>query len=166
MGNTLKAGTTNWSVDDWAFGTGENAVSPDEVLTEASKLPARYFGGKAIENDASIQQMQHDLLSFDDTIKNLFRRKKKKKSKNMPTEEQYYADQQYYEEQQPYPDTQQMDRSDNHGYLQPTFTDTSPAANSVAQNNNKLIWRCTNCAAENKTTEEACKRCGLEESRF
>jgi len=76
MGSSQSA-TANWSIDDWAYGTGENAATVEDVIQETRKIPLKYFGGDAIQNDASMHQMQHDLLSFDATVKNLFRRKKK-----------------------------------------------------------------------------------------
>ena len=39
------------------------------------KIGFGYFGGDVIENDPSMHQLQYDLLSFDETLKNLFRRK-------------------------------------------------------------------------------------------
>jgi len=86
--------TKNWTVDDWAFGTGENAVPLEDVIEEAKTVPARYFGGRVIGNDSSMQQMQRDLLSFDDTLKRIFFRRKK----NKRTKRQDYSDEQYYAE--------------------------------------------------------------------
>jgi len=115
--------TKNWTVDDWAFGTGENAVPLEEVIEEAKTVPARYFGGRAIGNDPTMQQMQQDLLSFDDTIKRIFfRRKKNKRTKQQDySDEQYYAEnenQAYYDQNQqsiPEVDEEQFpsDRNDN-----------------------------------------------------
>ena len=43
MGHKYSTNTSNWSTDDWAFGTGENVVQLDEVIVEAKELPMKYF---------------------------------------------------------------------------------------------------------------------------
>ncbi|UJR28976.1 hypothetical protein I4U23_010194 [Adineta vaga] len=165
MGNSQT--TTSWSVDDWAYGTGANAVPVDEVVEEVGKMPARYFGGKTIGNDPSMNQMQQDLLSFDDTLKKLFRRKKNKRSKHEEPEEEYY-----------YEDGQAMSQEDatESGYISPTSLDRNTASSVPNQttdssldaptNRTKLIWRCGQCAADNKVTESSCRRCGQAETKF
>ena len=174
MGNK-QATTASWSVDDWAYGTGANAVSIDEVIEETSKIPHKYFGGAAIENDASMHQMQNDLLSFDQSVKNLFRRKKNKKSKKQtPPADQYY--QQEYEEQEYSEEVSQPnDSGDNQNYLQPIYLDANGIAPSVPYeqsstsfptNSNKATWRCSHCTVENKITERTCRKCGQAETRL
>ncbi len=167
MGN--KASTANWSVDDWAYGTGENAVTIEEVAHEAKQIPIKYFGGAAIENNESMHQMRNDLLAFDETIKNLFRRKKNKRSKR----DQAPPNEYYYEEQQVDEVPQLTDLEQNN--LQPVYTIADGAPSSeplpdssrfVTENNTKAIWRCGNCAVENKITERVCRRCGQTETRF
>jgi hypothetical protein len=147
-----QSSTANWSVDDWAYGTGENAVPVEEVVAEVRLIPARYFGGKAIGNDESMHQMQRDLLAFDDTLKRIFFRRKKKKQPqtDVPPEE--------------YP---------NH--LSPIYANsTAPSSapptidrsNDATTNNTKLFWRCSHCTAENKVSDNACRRCGQAETKF
>lgn len=105
-----KHSTANWSVDDWAFGTGANAVQLEDVMEEAKTIPARYFGGKVIGNDISMQQMQRDLVQFDDVFKRVFRRKKNKRSKEQNNyDEQNYAENQEYIDQnhQPIPEEEE-----------------------------------------------------------
>lgn len=167
----------NWSVDDWTFGTGENAVSLDAVVEEGKKIPAKYFGGNAIQKDETMHQMQNDLLSFDDTLKNLFRRKKNKRSKQdqeqEPTADEYY----YYDEQQQseeFPQT--TDSVQNQNYLSPVFvqengqSSSTPLIDELRESEeriaNKPIWRCTNCTVENKITERVCRRCGQCETKL
>lgn len=172
MGNSQT--TASWTVDDWAYGTGANAVPVDEVVEEIGKLPARYFGGKTIENDASMHQMQQDLLAFDETIKRIFRRKKNKRSKQEPeaaAEEEYY-----YEDGQAIPEEDAKDLQQEPAYLEPTTVDRNTASSIPNQANNssldapatrgKLIWRCTHCAMDNKVTETSCRRCGQAETKF
>ncbi|CAF0957765.1 unnamed protein product [Adineta ricciae] len=173
MGNSQT--TASWSVDDWAYGTGTNAVPVDEVVEEVGKLPARYFGGKAIENDASMHQMQQDLLTFDETLKKIFRRKKNKRSKQEPVaaaEEEGY----YYEDDPGMLDENVRDLQGEPVYLESTTVDRNTASSTPNQSNNssldapatrgKLIWRCTHCAMDNKVTESSCRRCGQAETKF
>ncbi len=157
--------TANWSTDDWAYGTGQNAVSIEEVLHETSKIPEKYFGGQAIQNDASMHQMQRDLLSFDETLINLFRRKKPKQSRNnIPTEDGYY----YYEEQQSDASAQPMDLEQNQNYFQPLYANGNELSTPIPgiNSSDKLFWRCTNCTAENKKIQRVCRRCGQAETRL
>lgn len=150
--------TNSWTVDDWAFGTGANALSTEEVMQEASKLPSKLFGGKAIENDPSMHQMQNELLSIDQTLKNLFRRKKKNKRSREPVEqvEEYYPDQQYYDPSIP-------PQTGNDDYLQPIPIDqnqqSQEAPPSAPGYTEKLTWRCKMCTCENKISENVCRRC-------
>jgi hypothetical protein len=158
----------NWSVDGLSSETGENAVSFEDVLNESKKIPEKYFGGQSLENNPAMHEMQRDLLSFDETLKGFFRKKKNPSSiNNIPTEDGYY----YYEEEQQQP----IDTLQNQNYLEPTFVNENsnstvrPVGNSMnyaPKNPNKLFWRCTNCMAENKKTEHACRRCGEAETQL
>jgi hypothetical protein len=167
-----QAARPNWSVDDWAFGTGANAMTAEEMIAETKKIPSKLFGGDAIESDASMHQMQRDLLSFDDALKRLFRRKKRKHSKQAAYDEQY--DYQNDQEQSPaYAD-------DNNEYLAPVafvadsagldasvpHDNVEQTGDTVKNSNPKLFWRCTQCTADNKITESSCRRCGLIETAF
>lgn len=179
MGQSQSA-TSSWSVDDWAFGTGANAISTEEVITETSKLPAKLFGGEAIEQDSSMHQMQRDLLSFDDTLKRIFLRRKKNKrpSRQIPQDDAYY----YQTEEVGAPiDGQLADPN----YLPPVpvishrgsetpapplaAAEAPPEADAavkpLSENPSaKLFWRCTQCTADNKVTESSCRRCGTVET--
>jgi ribosomal protein L40E len=141
MGNN-QATTTNGTTTEYASSTEQDAPIDDQFafLNETSKLSAKYFGGEALQHDPSIHKMQHDLLTFDETIKNLFSRRKNTKESNG------YNDQ---------------DQSTTiNGDISPSLasiTDTS---------NNKLIWRCTYCSAENKIAEQACRRCRQAETKL
>ena len=157
-------GTAGWSVDDWAFGTGANALSAEEVITETSKLPAKLFGGEAIEKDPSMHRIQNDLLNFDDSLKGIFRGKKKKQKKS---DGNFQED--YHQQQQNYPQAQQGHQD----YLQPMPIDQAQMNPSAApyppqypplQSNQRLTWRCTGCTSENKATERYCRRCGQVET--
>ncbi|CAF3251624.1 unnamed protein product [Rotaria socialis] len=170
MGN-MQSGNENWNINDLVFGTAANAVTTDEVVAEVSKLPAKYFGGEAIENDASMHQLHNDLLSFDESIKRIFRRKKTKQSQNnLPAPDEYD-----YEDQESMPTTESTDTMVDQNYLKPTFLDRNIPLSSISvaesmndrvKNTHRIIWRCTNCTAENKITESACRRCGLAETKL
>jgi hypothetical protein len=152
-----QSSTSSLSVDDLAYGTGQNTVSMEDVINETGKLPARLFGGEAIENDQSMHQMHNDLLSFDDTLKRLFQRKTNKRPKREISQDEYY-----YEEQ-----------PQNQDYLPSIFTDGNqpPSLDPITDSTNntedvqdKLFWRCTYCTTANKRTENACRRCGQSET--
>lgn len=193
MGQT-QAVESNWNMDDLAFGTAPNAVTVEEVVDVAQKIPGKLFGAKAIQNDATIHQMQNDLLSFDDTILRLFRRRKHKNSKNknaLPQssqDEQAYAegteyynnDGQYYSEDQEFYDQDREYYGEDQGYYdrnQQTipeedenhaatiYAEDDNASKTIDQNKN-LPWRCRYCTAENKATDIDCRQCKQSESRF
>lgn len=101
MGQNSSA--NGWTVNDVAFGTGENMVTLDEAMHETRKLQIKAFGGKTIEADPSIQDIQKDLLSIDDSLKRLvrkvFRRKSRKTDKSAANyEEEIDYEEEYYEE--------------------------------------------------------------------
>ncbi|CAF0761387.1 unnamed protein product [Adineta steineri] len=169
MGN--KQGTTSsWSVDDWAYGTGENAVPVEEVVDEVKKIPKKYFGGQAIENDASMHQMQNDLLSFDDTLKRIFFRRKKNKRSRKDEQQQPEEEEYYYEEEE----EQRVDGAENPEYLEPIYVTrgdlssmpTTDSSDYTTTTNKSVIWRCSHCTQENKVSENSCRRCGQAESKF
>jgi hypothetical protein len=171
MGNKNQSATASWTIDDWAYGTGANAVSMEEVVQETGRIRTKYFGGQAVENDASIHQMQHDLLSFDETLKNIFRRKKNKRSKQYePPSDEYYYEEEEEQEQQFDAIAQPTDSQEKRSYLQPIFTDgdalPSVPITDPATNTGKIIWRCSNCTVENKMTDRVCRRCGQAETRL
>ena len=141
MGNN-QAATTNETTTEYADNTEQDAPTVDQFafLEQTSKFSAKYFGGEALQHDPSIHKMQHDLLTFDETIKNLFSRRKNTQESNE------YNDQ---------------DQSNNSTENQSTTID-----GDIPPSNNKLIWRCTYCAAENKITEQACRRCRQAETKL
>jgi ribosomal protein L40E len=157
MGNKQPA-TTNGTTDEYANDTAQSALSPEDLafIDTTAKLSAKYFGGEAIAHDASMHQMQQDLLSFDETIKNLFFRRKTTTNESSNGHEYY--------------DQQPTDSTENQNYNQsiPSDGNIPPSLSSVtdASNNNKLIWRCTYCTAENKITEQACRRCRQAETKL
>lgn len=179
-----QSSTASWSVDDWAFGTGQNALSLDEVVEESKQIPIKYFGGSAVENDPSMHQMQNDLLNFDDSLKNLFRRKKNRRARRdqqqQPSGEEYYyyeeGEQQQQQQYEQYP--QSKDAQQNQTYLSPIYVQSNDQTLSGTGNKNydpseteekaaaKAIWRCSNCTVENKITERVCRRCGQAETKF
>lgn len=127
MGQKLSTDTSDWTVNDWAFGTATNAVPIDDVVHEVSQMPRRYFGGDAIQNDASMQQMQRDLLSFDDTLKRLFfwRKKNRRGKKSRPVEEEEYpVDGEYYDHMQ-----QPIAEVDESSSLPPIYSEPNPRTN-------------------------------------
>jgi len=159
MGQKLATDTSNWTVNDWAFGTADNAVPLEDVMDEVQKMPMKYFGGNAIQNDASMQQMQRDLLSFDDTLKRLFFwRKKNKRSKK-----QNYSDGEYYGENE-----QNYDR--NHQSI--PEEDESPSLPPIYVNRNEQpmdinsSWKCRICGTENQLTQMECQQCKQIEAKF
>ncbi|CAF3173499.1 unnamed protein product [Rotaria sp. Silwood2] len=169
MGNN-QSSTSNWNMDDLAFGTAPNAVKVDDIVNEVTKIRSKYFGGALVESDPSMHQMQNDLLSFDETLKRLFFRRKKSKqsSNNLPPEEYYYEDQQSTSA------AEINDSTDDQHYLQPTFDrNVRSSSASVTDSINdgititkKIIWRCSNCTAENKITDNVCRRCKLAETKL
>ncbi|CAF2121567.1 unnamed protein product [Rotaria magnacalcarata] len=191
-----QAAASSWTIDDLAFGTGQNAVQIEEVIDVVQKIPGKMFGGKVIENDATISRMQTDLLSFDDTLRRIFRRKKKKHSKRdeppqesyqdeqshpeseeyYKTDGQYYAqyeeyydqDGQYYAENQEYYDrNQQAIPEEDETQLSPVYSENNPKTiNKDADTDKNLPWRCRYCTAENKSTDIDCRQCKQSESTF
>ena len=153
----------NWSMDDWAFGTATNAVQLEDVFVEAKKVPARYFGGQAIESDTSMHQMQSDLLSFDQALKQLFCFRRKKRKQPIEPEENY----------DPY---QQYDGSDGHPSTIPEESEeTPPSPPYINVKRLEIIedvaplsttWRCRYCTAENKAKDIDCQDCKQTETRF
>ena len=187
MGNKQSA-TTSWSVDDWAFGTGANAVSMGEVVEEAGKIPRKYFGGAVVEKDPSMNHLQHDLLAFDESVKNIFRRKKNKRVRSdqpPPDESYYYEEEEEQQQSEEFPqaiDSEQIPYSvnsqssaRNQDYLPPIYTrnDQLPKLEPITsyieyekRDTGRAAWRCSSCTAENKITEHACRRCGQAETRL
>jgi len=145
-------------MDNWAFGTGENAIPFEKVLDEAKTIPARYFGGQTIGNDPSMQQMQHDLLAFDDKLTRFFfRRKKNKRSKK-----QNYSDEQYYTQNRQYYDqTQESIPEEDEDQLSSIYADNNPQTT-----NKNSSWQCRYCNAENKSMDIICRQCKQIETRF
>ena len=143
-------------MDDWAYGTGTNAVQLEDVFVEAKKVPAKYFGGQAIENDTSMHRMQRDLLSFDEALKRLFCFGRKKRKQPVIDEEEYY-------ESDGNPQTipeEEEERSSPHyiNVKRLELIDDVPSFSST--------WRCRYCTAENKATEIDCHECRQTETRF
>jgi hypothetical protein len=151
-----QSSTANWTVNDWAFGTGQNAVPLEDVVEEVSELPGKLFGAKAIENDQSMHQMQHDLLSFDEVLKKrlFFWRKKSKRQ----GQEYDYQDEQYYDENQQYDQSQFPIPEEDENHLEPIYAnENQPATNRDANAN--VPWRCRYCTTENKSTDLQCRQC-------
>lgn len=123
MGQKLSTDTSEWTTNDWAFGTAANAVPIDDVVHEVSQMPRRYFGGDTIQNDASMQQMQRDLLSFDEQLKRLFFwRKKNRRGKKSQVleEEEYPVDGEYYDQMQ-----QPIAEEDESATLPPIYSEAN-----------------------------------------
>lgn len=168
MGNTGSV-AGNWSVDNWPFSTGENAVSIETVINETSKIPKKYFGGEAIENDPSINQMQRDLLAFDETIINMFRRNKSTEQVRKTTDE-------YYRQQcdQRSSSSSQANSAENDGdYLQAAFVDdnglpavlpVSDSSTTAPQTSSRSILGCSHFTTDSKTTEYVCRQCNQAET--
>jgi hypothetical protein len=154
--------TANWTMNDWAFGTGENAVQIDEVVEEAGKIPGKLFGAKAIENDESMHKMQRDLLSFDETLKRVFFFWRKKNKKPGQQQESAYEDghayEQYGDQNQEYYDESQypIPEEDEH-HLPPIYTNNNEQL--AKDMNTSPPWRCRYCTTENKSTDLECRQC-------
>ncbi|CAF1200031.1 unnamed protein product [Rotaria sordida] len=170
MGNN-QSGIRTWNMDDLAFGTSPNAITMDDLLIAVHNIRAKYFGGDAIENDPSMHQMQNDLLSIDQTLKRFFFRKKnnQQSSEDVPSEEYYYED------QQSILPTETNDSIYNQHYLEPNLLDNNILPSSISiidlpndqvNSTNKNFWKCGNCTAENKITENVCRRCNLAETQL
>lgn len=169
MGNTGPIGA-NWSVNNWSYGTGDNAVSIETVINETSKIPQKFFGGEAIENDESMQQMHQDLLSIDQTIINMFRRNKSSTTTKQTADESY-RQQQY--DQRSSAVSQQIHTDNDGNSLEPAFLDTNelPAvlpvtdsANTEPQTSNRSILGCSHRIVDSKMTEYVCRRCNQAET--
>ena len=163
--------TSDWSVDDWAFGTGANAVPIEAVIEEAKNAPVKYFGGRQIENDQSMHQMQHDLLSFDDTLKRIFFRwRKGKRSKKQNHHDVAYEQndqaQHYDEETEYYPDGTPagIPEEEVNDYSKEPAGDKEDIVKGDLDTNPP--WRCRYCTAENKSTDIDCRQCKESESHF
>ena len=164
--------TSDWSVDDWAFGTGANAVPIEAVFEEAKKAPVKYFGGEQIENDPSMHQMQHDLLSFDDTLKRIFfrwrkgKRSKKHNHRDMAYEQNVDQAQQYNEETDyyPYEDPESIPEESVNDYSKELSSDKEDIVKGDLDT--YPPWRCRYCTAENKSTDVDCRQCKESESHF
>ncbi|CAF0876858.1 unnamed protein product [Rotaria sp. Silwood1] len=182
------------AIDDLAFGTAPNAVKMEEVIEVTQKIPGKLFGAKMIENDPSMRQMQYDLLSFDDTLRRLFRRKKKKLSQIQDTTNESYQDRQYYAENQEYYDQDGQYYAENQEYFDqdgqyyaenqeyfdqnqepiPEEDEDYLSSSYVGENkqtpnkdNQKgLPWRCKYCTAENKSTDIDCRQCKQSGTNF
>ena len=159
-----QSSVSNWTVDDWAFGTGENAVQIDEVVDEAKKMPAKYFGGEAIGNDPSMNKLQQDLLSFDTKLKRLFFRRKKNKRQTSsyeysdPNQHYYDENEQYYDGYQPtIPEEDEYCSSDDHN---------RDKQQTTATNANSSSWRCRCCTSENASTDAECRQCKESQTKF
>lgn len=150
-----------WSANDVAFGNGPNAVSIEEVIEEVGRIPEKYFGGEAIENDSSMHQMHHDLLAIDEKLKSFFSRKKAQQSRND------YSSADPYDAYQIQQQTSR-DSGQNHDYLEPiSIIGMDPSSSfSMTHSQTYLLWRCGNCTMENKIGERVCRRCGQAETRF
>ena len=147
----------SWSTDDWTHGTSSNGVSFEQVLDEAQKIPQKYFGGQALENDPSMHQLQHDFLAFDETLKKFFRIGKTKSS--ISDYSSIDGSDAYQVRQQTSRDSEQ-----NHEYLEPISIIGMDS--SMTNSQRYLYWRCGNCMMENKIGERICQRCGEMETRF
>ncbi|CAF0843700.1 unnamed protein product [Rotaria sordida] len=107
------------TMNELAFGMRPNAAQTDEVIEVTQRIPEKLFGSKRIEDDPSIQQMQHELLSFDDTLRRLFRRKRKNQSKKQDSSYESYEDRQYDAENQEYYDPYRQYYAENQEYYDP-----------------------------------------------
>ncbi|CAF4642153.1 unnamed protein product, partial [Rotaria magnacalcarata] len=139
-----QAAASSWTIDDLAFGTGQNAVQIEEVIDVVQKIPGKMFGGKVIENDATISRMQTDLLSFDDTLMNRDEppQESYQDEQSHPESEEYYKtdgqyyaqyeeyydqDGQYYAENQEYYDrNQQAIPEEDETQLSPVYSENNP----------------------------------------
>jgi hypothetical protein len=160
MGQKLATDTSQWTVNDWAFGTAQNAVPMEDVVDEVRQMPMKYFGGNAIQNDTSMQQMQNDLLSFDDQLKRLFFwRKKNKRSKRGN-----YSEQEYYEE-----NDQSYDQS--HQTIPEEDEPIPPLPPIYVERNDQLTnknpsWKCDKCGKQNQSTDIECLQCKKDSERL
>ena len=137
-------GTGNWSMDDWAYGTGENAVQIEEVIDEAKQVPMKYFGGNTIANDPSMQQMQQDFLALDQKFKKLFFWRKKKRARRAEAEAQQQQQQQEYYDSTPQTIFEEAE-------------DEAPQA--PIYENQSSTWICDACHTKNKSTNVECEKC-------
>lgn len=157
MGKNQSSTAGNWSTDHWTNGTSSNGVSIEQVLDEAQKIPQKYFGGQAIENDPIVHQIQDDFLAFDETLKKFFRFGRTKSS--ISDYSSIDGSDAYQVEQQASRDSEQ-----SHDYLEPISIIGMDS--SMTNSQRHLYWRCGNCTMENRIPERICQRCGQMETRF
>lgn len=166
MGQKQSRTANHWTIDDWAFGTGPNAVHLEDVFQEAKTVPTRFFGGETIENDPSMHRLQEELLLFDRFLRKLFRRKKSSK-RMMEVEEEdeettdhyyYYLDG-VYEDRAPYSPIPEEDETN----LSSPYVNVKPIDQGL---HSGARWRCRYCTAENKATDIDCHECKQTETRF
>ncbi|CAF2555248.1 unnamed protein product [Rotaria sp. Silwood2] len=171
---------SNLTFDDFAFGTAPNAVQIEDVIEATQQIPGKLFGAKMIENDPSMHKMQQDLLSFDDTLRRIFRRKKHKRSKKEDTSNESYQDEQYYEYDQGYYDQDGQYYTDSQEYFDqkqepiPEEDEDHLSSNyagdkkqTINEDTEKdLSWRCRYCTAENKSTDVDCRQCKQRGTNF
>ncbi|CAF1435137.1 unnamed protein product [Didymodactylos carnosus] len=175
-------GTTGQSssFDQWAFGTHENAIKIEDVSESIQQLPTQYFGGKDIDNDQQLHQMQQELLGFDDVFRRLFRRKKKnsKKQKQKQTQQknnylQPTYDENYYdpttgtsynpysgEEQTKLDETPSRNRLIKPIYFQKSKPTDVKYTRSNIPSDNTQVWKCEQCGDKNnQANEQLCAKC-------
>ena len=102
----------NWSMDDLAFGTGDNAVQLEEVVDEMGQIRMKYFGGEAIQNDASALEIQRELLQIDKKIKNLLPGQRKKAQSKVAARlyEYHYQDDEFNDQSRPHYESNDQSR--------------------------------------------------------
>ncbi len=145
MGQKYSTSTKNWTIDDWVFGTDDNALTMELVIGELKQIPIKYLGGRKIANDTSMQRLQQDLLAFDQTLKQIFLRRKTNKQSKTP-----YYDQNEYS----------IPEEDENQLLL-FYADDEPQTTTKHSS-----WRCKYCNKKIKSTDTICRRCKQLDTKF
>ncbi|CAF1303990.1 unnamed protein product [Adineta steineri] len=174
----------NWTIEERASDAEEKVAQSPNIITRVRKSSKKYFNGQAIENDASMHQLQDELLAIDNTVKQkCFPRKKKKQSKSRSNSEEIYSQNEYYYDQNPqslsdndeYYDQNSQFFSDNdefHDQNRQLFSNDDeyydPSMHTyenVPIQRKRSTWQCKYCLAENKSNNIKC-RCMATVTRF
>ncbi|UJR20660.1 hypothetical protein I4U23_023782 [Adineta vaga] len=143
-------------VEDVIIDRDQNTTQSVDCLSKVKRIPMKYFGGQAIENDASMHKMHQDLLSFDDKVKQgCSPRKKRRRSKKQTNIDEYESQDEQYYDQNP------QVISDDENYSSHIYVNVNPPTDYST-----FSWLCRYCDAENQLTTIKCYQCGEMENRF
>ena len=142
------------TIENGGLNQDENAARPAECLGRVRRVQMKYFGGQAVENDASMHKMQEDLLTIDDKIKQSCSPRRKRKQQQASIDDYESQDEQYLDQHQQF-----VCNDDN--YASHVYVNVTPPIHY-----NNRSWQCRYCGEENQLAAFACYQCGEVENRF